>query len=325
MKILIIRLGRIGDMILTTPMIKVIKRNYPNAEIHFIAGRQNHQVLKYHPDVTNIFVHKKTPLKLIANIIGIRKNNYDFYIDSKDHPSTESSLFARIVRARLKVGFNNKGKKIFDISIPAGSRQSRIHYIDICMQSLDLAGMETSGGNVRPELFLSGDSERYAVEFISRLPQLRVNIVLNISAGSSDRIWDNSKWAEVLSHVDSDKYNVILLFAPAEKDIAASLANLCPRLHAFNSMSLSDAFALVKACDGLMTPDTALVHAASAFDTPLLVLYSSSDFFTSRFYPMSSVKVIVRSDKTDSKINRIGPKEVIEAFKRFEKLLIADK
>ncbi len=321
MKILIIRLGRIGDMILTTPMIKVIKRNYPEAEIHFIAGRHNHIVLENHPEVARVFVHEKTPLKLIANIINIRKNYYDLYIDSKDHSSTESRLFAKIVRAKQKVGFNKKGNRPFDVSVQSGSRDIMLHFVDNCLQSLELAGMNTGGCDHRPELFPQDDSEKYVAEFMSRLPPSRINIVLNISAGSSDRIWDNSNWAKVISRINPDKFNVILLFAPAEKEIADSLADLCPQLYVFRSRSISDAFALIKASGGLISPDTALVHAASAFNTPILGLFAGSDYFTKRFYPMSTAKVIVRSEGTDNKINRIGYEKVIEAFKKFEKML----
>ena len=78
MRILFIQLGRIGDMILSTPVFRAIKEKYPDAEINVIAGRHNYSVISNNPRINKIIIHKKPPVFVLINIFRIRKHFYDY-------------------------------------------------------------------------------------------------------------------------------------------------------------------------------------------------------------------------------------------------------
>ncbi|MGA2296363.1 MAG: lipopolysaccharide heptosyltransferase family protein, partial [FCB group bacterium] len=85
MKILIVQLGRIGDMILATPMFRAVREKYPDAEIHVLAGKHNFFVINNNPRIDKIYIHKKNPFNIIKNILALKKEKYDYWLDAKDH------------------------------------------------------------------------------------------------------------------------------------------------------------------------------------------------------------------------------------------------
>ena len=127
MKILVVQIGKIGDMILTTPLFKALHQNMPGAHIHVLASRRGAPVVKGNPHLNAIVVYRKDPLRLFFLFIRIRCMRYDFLIDPKDHYSTESALLAQITRANVKVGFNKPGGNVFSHPLPTQEENFALH------------------------------------------------------------------------------------------------------------------------------------------------------------------------------------------------------
>ena len=137
MNFIIVQFGRIGDMILLTPLFNRIKHLFPNANIDMLAGRHNNKIVSNNPHLNNIFIYEKTPLKFISLVNRIRKKRYDFLIDPKDHYSRESHLFAKLIKANNKIGFNPK-EKYFNQTIPSQEENEGKHFIERILQPLFL-------------------------------------------------------------------------------------------------------------------------------------------------------------------------------------------
>jgi len=75
-RILIIRLGKIGDVLLSTPLIRNLRKNFPNAHIAYITGKRAAPILKNNPNVSEIIVSDK---RIFSKII--RQKRYDLAID----------------------------------------------------------------------------------------------------------------------------------------------------------------------------------------------------------------------------------------------------
>ena len=70
MKILIVILGRIGDMILATPMFNELVRHYPDAEIYVLAGRQNNIIVQNNPVLKKVIIFNKNPFFILKTIFA---------------------------------------------------------------------------------------------------------------------------------------------------------------------------------------------------------------------------------------------------------------
>ena len=298
MKLLFIQLGRIGDMVLLTSAFKALKEKYPDSIIDVLAGRKNYQILKDNPKVNNIIIFNKSPFKLIQTISKISKLKYDFYIDPKDHHSTEGRFIAGFVKSAKKIGFNGYKRKIFDISIPSDIENSGLHSITRIFNSLKPLSISIGETIPKPELFTNSDSEEYVNSFLGE-NEIDKFILINLSAGSKSRMLSVEKWTELLNKIINENRSV-LSFAPAENEMAIELSKSFNNLNLFQSRSINDVISLVKRAKLLITPNTSLVHIASAFDTPIIAFYNSDDEDCRKFRALSSKqKVIFLSENMD--------------------------
>lgn len=315
MKILFVQLGRIGDMLLATPVFSALKVNHPDCRLDVLAGRHNHQCIVNNPNVDSILIWDKSPSKLLKLIHVIRKCNYDFHIDPKDHHSSESAIIAKISRAVNKIGYNKQNKKTFNIQVPDSSANFGKHYTIRCLQALEPLGIVAPEIPPRPALFINPDSEKYASDFIET-HRIKNFVVLNLSASAEKKMWENERWDEFLRAIDIKKTSFVLCYAPTEREKAKQLLDIQKELIEFKSRSINDAIALIGKSKLLISPDTALVHVAAAFNIPLVGLYSGLDDFYAKFAPLSEKQAIVRAEPGDWGIKSIKTEQVIMAYKR---------
>ncbi len=314
MKILIVQLGRIGDMILATPMFSAIKNIYPDAEIYVLASGVNNSIIRNNPNVDKIYVLDKAPHKLLALLLQIRSNFFDYLIDPKDHCSTESSIIARLTGAKTKIGYNPPGKHYFDISNDNEKQNEGLHFVMRCFKPLLHLNIEMPRVIPRPELYPTDASRNYVKEFLRKAKGREV-LVINISASYRAKMWDNDKWVGFIQAIDSGKFFPILSYAPADRDVADDLLGKV-KIERFKSRSMDDVIAIIEKADILVTPDTSLVHVAAAFDKPLFGLFSGLDNFFDKFHPLSSVYEVVRSPKGMEGLKAIGIEDAITGFER---------
>ncbi|MBM2817251.1 MAG: family 9 glycosyl transferase [Ignavibacteria bacterium] len=316
MKFLIIQLGRIGDMILLTPMFRAIKEFYPDSHIDILASRHNKIILQNNTRINHIYTWEKSPLKLLKLIMDLRGIKYDYLIDPKDHYSTESAIIARIAKAGNKIGYNRPGKKIFDIPIESDVNNTGKHFTERAILSLSSLGINHKEFKLKPELFINPESEEFVTNFIRKYCTKPL-LTLNISAGNSSRMWQINKWALLIKSIDLSKYTIVLSSAPKDIHLANELKSSCPDLQLFHSRSFEDVISLIKNSLLLITPDTSLVHVASAFDVPLFGLFCSDEENYNKFKPLCNKYFAIRPIKGESNIAGIDTDRVIPEFHNF--------
>lgn len=312
MKILVILLGKIGDMILMTPAFSAIKKKFPDAEIHVIAGRRNHSIIKNNPDIRVVYVFEKSPLKLLTLIIKLIKIKFDWLIDPKDHDSTESHFLARIMRAGNKVGYHSEGK-IYDFIVPSNKQNFGVHFIDICMNALKPIGIEPGAVISKPLLFLSAESVRYIKDFINSQVHLPM-VLINISASGDERRWHTNNWCKLINSINSNNYSPVMVYAPQDRERAEEIKAGCPGLHLFNSRNMDDIIAIVEFSHIVISPDTSVVHVASAFDIPLIALYNYNPMIYHKFSPKSSKQLIIRAPE-NKEVKDLQPEHLIDEIR----------
>lgn len=315
MKIIMVQLGRIGDMILLTPAIRAVKEKYPHAKIDILAGRHNFAALKNNPNINRVIVYEKTPLKIIKTIFDLRKEKYDYYIDPKDHKSSESRIFAKLARAKTKIGLNQQDKKAFDLSIPGDSENDGLHFSQRAFNPLKYINIDFPDAVPKPDLYQDRESVEYVKEYLANL-NLEAYYVLNLSASMEHKMWDTENWIKLYKEFPNLQKKTVLSYAPPEKEKAELLLSACSEINNFKSRNLNDAISLIANSKLLISPDTAMVHVAAAYGIPLLGLYSGLDDFYAKFFAACSVKEIVRAEKGDYGIKSIKYDDVKSALEK---------
>lgn len=312
-KIIIIQLGRIGDAVLTTPMIKAIAIEIPDAEIYILVSRHGVPVFDGNPRIKKIFIYKKTPLLLIRLIWRLRRMNFDYWIDPKDHYSREGALLAKNFKAKIKVGYNRTGKSVFDIGIPSSQENLEKQVAERNLRVLQLVKL-ISSANYPIELFPDSELE---VKIEKQLAQrAKKTILLNISAGNISRYWEIEKWEAVAAFCLSGNCKIMIIFKPADKALAQKIQQLQPEVIIFPTHSIKEIIALMPKVQLVITPDTSVVHIASAFNVPQIALFSANKSNLYKFKPMSEKNIVIQSAEGQL-IQTISEKEVIKAVAKY--------
>ncbi|MBI3258961.1 MAG: glycosyltransferase family 9 protein [Ignavibacteriae bacterium] len=307
MKILIVQIGLYGDMVLTTPLFREIHTKYPDAQIHILASRKNYKIIESNPHIQKIWIYEKN-LKIVQLMFALRAEKFDVWIDPKDHASSESSLLAKFSNAKIKIGWNNEESNIF--THPTNHLNNPNHHrIETNLAALVPLGI-TPQSDLLPELFPLKDSEQFVERFLGGIG---TPVVVNISAGNESRYLPIETWQKICNGI---RLPIVLNYIPNDANFATEIKGNNPNINLFQSRSILDAVSLIKRARILISPDTSVIHIASAFNIPTLGLYSSFEWNYIRFKPLSSQSLAIQS-KEGKAVRDIASDEILAAIEQF--------
>jgi heptosyltransferase III len=310
MKILVVQIGKIGDMTLTTPLFRAINQALPQAQIHVLTSHRGSPVIRDSPRIKKNFIYRKDPLGLLFFLIKMRFTRYDFLIDPKDHFSTESAIIAKLCRADIKIGFNRPGKKAFSYPLPAQVKNFDMHACTRNLLPLKFLGI-SDASDIRPELFPDPILQA-TIQDRYDLKNART-ILLNLSAGDAGRRWEVEKWSEVAQYCLGKSFQVLLSFQPSDATLARRVQELQPKTQLFDSQSIGEMIALIPQVRLVVTPDTSIVHIASAFNVPQVALFPPVEWNLNKFKPLSDRSIVLQPKEGES-IASIKAQDVIAAI-----------
>ncbi|MBL0331557.1 MAG: glycosyltransferase family 9 protein [Chlorobiota bacterium] len=314
--IAVLQLGKLGDMILTTPLFNSIKELYPESNLTVIADYNSGIIAKVHPSVDHVISIQNGIMRIPNIISALRYKKYDLYIDHKNHFSRTSQMAAWFIKSQLIIIHhlnqpNNNGNYInLPKTIPPG------HYVDIATTPLTILNKEYKF-NRQPQIFISNEIQKSIDSRIS-IDKLGL-IVINISAGSSDRMWTEENWKALIKSL-SKKYSIGIISDPKDTTLANRLCSVQKNCRIIRTENILEAAAVIKRSLIVISSDTSIVHISSAFNKPCLALFSYDISNVNCFKPMSLKSKVVISKK-GYKICDIEFEEVLEKFYEIEKQL----
>lgn len=295
-----------------------------------ICGSRNHRILQNERYIGRIHVLDKKPNRLLSFFFGLKRTKYDIFIDPKDHSSTESKLIAKWVRAEKKVGYENN-HQLFDeylehLDSPENKSSQRVHYSARMMQALSAIepDLKIDKEGYRPRLTLSELDLENVRKFLKQ-NAIDDFTVLNISASAPKRCPSSTFWEDFIAE-SGLKGNLIISAAPEDKSEAEALFNKLRvwsythnsvlKVFLYEEAPFTEVSALISLSRLLISPDTAVVHVAAAFDIPLFGLFSRYEMLTRSFYPLSSNKALVWAEDDNSHVRGIRVENALEVWKQ---------
>jgi ADP-heptose:LPS heptosyltransferase len=273
--VLFLRHDRAGDMIVSTGVMRAIARSHPTIAMDVLASPANAAIISGAPYVHDVIIFDRKRLaRYPATLARLRRARYDAVIDCMvTAPSVTTLLLILASRARFRIGIAGRGNDAaFNITVPADER-ANAHMVDLL--SALAAAFEVEAGDVerRPTLELTDVERARATQAWGTNADAR-RVLVNISAGSAERVWPEASYASVIERVHARDPEAIvrIMAAPNEQDRARTIAQRGGAT-VVQTPSIRDAFGLVATADLVITPDTSITHAASAFRTPSVVLF----------------------------------------------------
>ncbi len=315
MKILFLRPGKLGDMIVATPLFKAIKVQIPNSIIAVVASPYN-QVIVRHNQHINILkvVNFHSLFSLIKLIVWIRKEKFNWVIDLTPEISTTSSIIARLVRSsRIKIAGMHKGEhsRYFDIV----TENKDIHLIDRNRLLLEAVFDCSFTGDFRPDISIDIRNIKHAMDVLGDCSNNTFKIGINCSAGASMRQWTKNNYQKLLNAINS-KYphaSVVLFSVGAQTAWVQEFKSVFDNIVEVCDVEFLTVAAIIQMLDYFITPDTSLLHVASAFKIPNVGLYcmGGENFIRWRAYKTVS-KELVALESND--VNEITVEHVMAAL-----------
>ena len=289
MEFLIVQIGRIGDMILTTPLFSGLKQLYPDCDITVLTSDSNNIIAKNHKSVDNTIIFNKTIFGYIKSFLQIRKKKYDYWIDTKPEHSNTSSKLLKIARFKKSIGFNF-GTKNFDIDLtPIRTGE---HYTEINKLPLKILNEGIDYTNIMPEIFIPDGISQKASEVLKGYPK---NYVLfNLSVKDETRNWNPEDVVNIYNEF-SGKLDFVFQFVGKDREFFSNIESKTGQKLNYFDGGILELAEVVRNARLIITPDTSLVHIASCFNVPIVAVYHKVEWNIKRFAPLSDKKAVLIS------------------------------
>jgi heptosyltransferase-2 len=264
-KILIIRFSSIGDIVLTTPVIRCLKQQLEgDVEIHYVTKKSYSSLLKYNPYVSKVHTIEKSTNEIIEEL---QKESFDYVIDL--HKNLRSSR----VKKKLN-GFSFTFEKLnwekwllvnFKIN-----RMPNIHIVDRYLNSTKALGIENDNQGL--DYFLPD-----GIEAEINLPSTHKNgfTALVLGANHATKRIPKEKLLEIIQSSN----NKIVLIGGKEDQVLGKEIEKTDSDKIFNAAgktNLNQSAYLLKISDQVITPDTGMMHIAAAFQKRIISIWGNT-------------------------------------------------
>ncbi len=280
-KILFIRFSSIGDIVLTTPLIRCLKTQLPHVEIHYLTKKKFETVLAANPYIDCLH----TIDEKVAEVIPLlRKENFDQIIDL--HKNFRS-YGVRLQLLKPTSSFSKLNFKKWMLVHLKIDRLPKIHIVDRYFKSLSKFSIKNDGEGL--DYFIREDDQLS----LTNLPEKYRNGFIGVVIGGMHftKILPSVKLIELIKKIEKP---VILLGGPEDinRGEEIRMAVNGPVLNYCGKYSLNQSASLVSLAEKIVTNDTGLMHIAAAFNKEILSVWGNTipDFGMYPYLPEKNPK-----------------------------------
>jgi ADP-heptose:LPS heptosyltransferase len=269
-KVLFIRLNRIGDALVTTPLLKEIKSKV-GCQVYVLASSSNYFIFENKALTDEIIVYRKNLVGISALIKMINKIGFDAIVDLHDDVSSTVSYLMAFSKSKYKFGLAKENHKLFTHTVQKLD-PSKHHVIDRMLEFVKLFNLEIDYSEANIVYSCSKEAEEKLNTFLEKhFSTKKFFVGINISAGSEARFWGVNNYIELVK--DLSGYDINLMLMCTETDLQKAVQISDRKLPIFYRPVFDEFCAMIAHLDLLVTPDTSIVHVASAFEVPVFGLF----------------------------------------------------
>jgi heptosyltransferase-2 len=324
-RILLLRLERIGDLLMSLPAIADVRSLAPDAAIDLVVGSWNAELARAIDRVTGVETldaawlgREGEGLGLAALIRAARRwriARYDLVINFE--PDIRSNLLAASSGASWTAGYGSGGGgALLDVAL---EYDRRAHTTDNARRLVATvlgrtrARLQPSDANrdarphseTAPIIVLPTEARANATQLLR--DARRPFVGLHVSGGRAIKQWEPERFADVARRlIESTGATVVLTGSDADRSLVSTVAQTLPSSQAIDlagHLDLLTLAAILERLDLLITGDTGPMHLAAAVATPIVAVFGPSD--PARYAPRGPLDRVVRVDLPCSPCNRI--------------------
>lgn len=276
-RVLFLRPDRIGDMIVSTGVLRAIASAERGIQLDVLASPANAPIARGEPFIGRVHVlDRRRPLRALGSVVRLRRVHYDAVVDCMvTAPSVTTLLLMLASGARERIGVAGRGNDAA-LTVAVPPRGGAMHIIDHLSALATAFGVDPASADFSPALSLSADERSRAAavwqaEAGGRNPR---RFLVNVSAGKAARYWPNERFVEIIRRAaaQTPELSTLIIAGPADAERAAAIATAANATFA-QTRKLREALALIATADVVLSADTGLAHAAAALRRPAVVMH----------------------------------------------------
>ena len=291
MRILLVRPRLIGDVVLTTPAVRALRRQFPQAELIYAVEPLAAPVVQANPHLNDVVVlpYRRGWRRFVDDLrlaARLRARRIDIAIDF--HGGPRSSWLTWATRARRRVGYDVPGRSWMYTDVVArthSTRHSIFNQWDLVAAvdpALAAPPSRTADGVEMPASAEARASLEARLTALGVTPAMRV-IVLHVSARNTFRRWPESSFADVAAALVRGRTDraVIVMGGPSDREAAGRVIASAReragadggRVLAGEGWTLAELRAAMDRASAFIGGDSGPLHIASASRVPIVALY----------------------------------------------------
>lgn len=264
-KILVIRFSSIGDIVLTTPVVRCLKEQLPGSEIHYLSKSAFKAILESNPSIDKVHVIEKDVKAILPDL---KKENYDFVIDL--HHNLRS---ARVKRALHKpsASFNKLNFRKWLLVHFKINRMPELHVVDRYMKTVEKLGVRNDGKGL--DYFIPVKDEVLR----SDLPVTHQQGYLGFVIGAKHAT-KQLPLKKIISICAKIQQPIVLLGGKEDAETGNEIQKaIGDRVYnACGKYNLNQSASLIKQSVAVISHDTGLMHIAAAFHKKIISIWGNT-------------------------------------------------
>ena len=286
--ILLLRFRRLGDIVLTTPAVGLLKKHFPNASLTYLVEEPYRRLVEGHPDIDHVIVvpAKQSHREFLGLIRAIRRERFDVLLDF--HGGPRASWITLASGARLKIGHAIKTKSfLYHKTAPRRGTETPIHSVEnhaglvrslgAAFDKADIPPLALPSLRLDEAAHLDGFLREHGLPGSGQIPSPIPLVVLHIGAGNAFRDWGEENVFSLVSLL----LNFPGLYVAAiggradqvrEEEMRRRLSS-SRFLPLAGRLSLIETRELIARSSLFIGPDSGPMHLAASTTTPIVAYF----------------------------------------------------
>ena len=266
MKILVVRFSSIGDVVLTTPVVRCLKQHIPNCEIHYITKKAFKGILEHNGNISKIFTIDSSISEVIA---ALKEEQYDYVIDLHKNLRT---FQLKTKLGRPSYSFPKLNFEKWMLVNLKRNKMPKIHIVDRYFKAVEKLGVKID--NKPCDFFIHASDEIRLNDHFQLASEKYITIA--IGAQFATKRMPVEKLKEIIEQLNQP---IILIGGETDKALANEILVAFPYKSIFSAcgnFSLTQSASIVKQSSALLTNDTGMMHIASCFQIPTISVWGNT-------------------------------------------------
>jgi len=253
MKILVCRFSSIGDIILTSPVLRCLATQ-TNADVHFLTKKKYACIIEDNPHISKLFLFEKNFFSLVKLL---RQEDYDYVIDL--HKNVRTFFLKLLLGVKSSSYYKANIEKFLLINFGVNVIKKK-HVVDAYFESTNKLGVQNDHSGL--DYFIS---PRTSLAYVSKKP-----FVVWCIGGSNEN--KKNSYEQIVKVCDKISLRVLLLGDQNDRCLGSSVVKKSIKKNVLNfcgKLSLDESALLIKESCFVLSGDNGLMHIASAFNKPI--------------------------------------------------------